>query len=101
MYATRFKAFKIMDRESKIKFTNEVKKDLEGDLELKDITMCYPKDPNTKVFHGLNLRINRGSTIVTMKISILFFSVFYEFKYIDRNMYSSLRRLNSISVKLS
>lgn len=58
------KVFRLMDRESKLKRTADLSPDTcKGKIELKNVTMCYPKTPEVETLKGLNFDIQPGEIV--------------------------------------
>lgn len=59
--------FAILDRNTEIDPDNmwgrEIKKDIKGRIELKNVFFAYPTRPDQLLFKGLNLRIEAGRTV--------------------------------------
>lgn len=59
--------FAILDRRSEIDPENtcglDIKRELQGHVELKNVFFAYPTRPNQMIFKGLNLKIDAGKTV--------------------------------------
>jgi len=58
------KVFRLMERESKLQRTADIRPDTcKGKIELSDVTMCYPKTPEVETLKKLNLDIQPGEIV--------------------------------------